>query len=248
MYITNQERPDGFGAQFQYIVWSILYAECNGNRFVYRKIKEMAHNYEKKPNFVEDLEAFMGIRTHYPSLETVEPGTEVKEYRSDEFYKQIETNINMYHTSDAFQKVKKAFYEGKQSPFDPAFAHVAVHVRRPNSHDDRKEGTTTPDAYYLTCIQALRMSKTDKPWRFHIYSQGDAAEFEVYKTPDTILHLNEDIQPTFLGMVFADALITSGSSYSYMAALLSNGIVIYKNFWHPPLATWHLVPTPYTAW
>jgi len=50
--------------------------------------------------------------------------------------------------------------------------------------------------------------------------------------------LNGDVLPTFHGMVFADALICSGSSFSYCAAFLSNGVVYYKRFWHRPADFW----------
>jgi len=39
-------------------------------------------------------------------------------------------------------------------------------------------------------------------------------------------------------MATADALIISRSSFSYLAALFSKGIVIYYPFWHQPLKEW----------
>lgn len=247
MYITNIERPDGFGAQFQGILWAILYAECNGHTFVYSDIKEMAHNYDNQPNFVQELEDFMGIKKHYPSLSTIGDAP-IQRYRSDEYYKEIEKNIAYYHATPAFQKIKQAFYDGKQNPFSPEFSHVAVHVRRSNAHDDRLTGVTTPNQYYLMCMNVVRQSPHPKPLKFHIYSQGEEKNFSDFIAPDVEIHLNGSIQETFLGMVFADVLITSGSSFSYVAGLLTNGNVIYKNFWHPPLPSWHTVMTPYREW
>ena len=42
----------------------------------------------------------------------------------------------------------------------------------------------------------------------------------------------------FNGLVFADGLITSGSSFSYIAAIFNRGIVYYKRFWHKPANHW----------
>jgi hypothetical protein len=39
-------------------------------------------------------------------------------------------------------------------------------------------------------------------------------------------------------MVFGDALVTSASSYSYCAAMLNNGVIYYKRFWHKPADFW----------
>ena len=55
---------------------------------------------------------------------------------------------------------------------------------------------------------------------------------------DIILHLNESVEDTFTAMVLADILVTSRSSFSYTAAILSEGIVYYMPFWHPPLPGW----------
>ena len=53
-----------------------------------------------------------------------------------------------------------------------------------------------------------------------------------------MLHLNDDVDNSFIGMVAADILVTSPSSLSYVAALISDGEIWYKPFWHPPLKHW----------
>ena len=73
---------------------------------------------------------------------------------------------------------------------------------------------------------------------FHIYSQGNEESFNNYKNDDTILHINEDVCKTFLGLVAANILVTSSSSFSYCAALLSDGEIYYKQFWHTPRKDW----------
>jgi len=75
---------------------------------------------------------------------------------------------------------------------------------------------------------------------FHIYSQGEDKNFEIFKAKDTILHLNEELPLTFISMVAADILVTSASSISYAAALLSDGVIYYKRFWHNPRKEWFI--------
>jgi hypothetical protein len=50
--------------------------------------------------------------------------------------------------------------------------------------------------------------------------------------------INLDPIESLKGMATADALIISRSSFSYLAALFSKGIVIYYPFWHQPLKEW----------
>ena len=52
------------------------------------------------------------------------------------------------------------------------------------------------------------------------------------------MHLNESVEDAFNGLVFADALVTSASSFSYVAAMLTDGVVYYKHFWHKPSMKW----------
>ena len=77
-----------------------------------------------------------------------------------------------------------------------------------------------------------------KPLLFHIYSQGPMEKFSCYLAEDTVLHIDEDLAPSFLAMVASDILVTSFSSLSYIAAFLNDGVVYYHPFWHPPRQKW----------
>jgi len=53
-----------------------------------------------------------------------------------------------------------------------------------------------------------------------------------------VFHLNENLFDTFTGLVAAEILVTSRSSFSYSAAILSDGEIYYQPFWHPPGEKW----------
>ena len=74
--------------------------------------------------------------------------------------------------------------------------------------------------------------------KFHIYSQGILDSFKCFESDDTVLHINEDLFSTYTGLVAGNILVTSASSLSYSAALISDGIIYYLPFWHPPLNNW----------
>lgn len=239
MYFTNDQREDGFGAQYQNILWSILYAELHDGTFLYSHILRMENPSNDSKKFVEDAVKTMNIRDKFIPANILGKLT-ILILKSPNFYNEIEQDIEKYHKSASFEKIKSYYYENKTSPFDPSSFHIAVHVRRPVAQDTRTDGANTPHSYYLSAIRIIqtRFQDIGKPLRFHIYSTDPIETFEEYKQFPVTFHLEEDTFETFRGMVFADVLVTSASSFSYVAALLSNGTIVYKPFWHPPRKHW----------
>jgi hypothetical protein len=237
MYYTNHIRDDGFGAIFQNLIFDILYVENHGDKFVYSAIPAIDHNYSGEPDFTVSLEKYMGIKDAYSPEEV----TQVEVIPFLQSYNIVQQNIDAMFNSEAFHKIRAAFYKDKVSRFDSSYMNIAVHVRRFNTRDCRTGGTDTPNSYYLDVMNKIRSKYSIdclKPLKFHIYSQGIPINFNEYVADDVVLHLNESIQDTFTDFVFADILATSQSSFSYVAAFLSSGIVYYKKFWHPPLNHW----------
>ena len=245
MNITNDLRWDGFGAQYQSIIWSIVWAECKGHTFYYSEIERMLNDTGDEKKFIQDANTLINLQTKYPPVTSAPHGSTVFALKWPYFYKEIEKNMEFFHNSDSFRRIQRSYFEGKKSPFDSEHYHVAVHIRRPVAFDVRQEGTAAPDGYYLGIMKNImnhfQYMLTDKPVQFHIYSQGTEEKFEAYKAFPAVFHLTDDTFSSFNGMVFADMLITSASSFSYTAALLSKGEVIYMPFWHPPRAHWKVL-------
>ena len=252
---TNQIRDDGFGAQLQSLLWTILWVEINNHEFVYTEIDSFHHNYENDPLFVETLNTYMAIKKNYINIKDIQDISSIKICNIPELYTSIESNIDFYHNSEAIKKFKGFFYKEKISPFDSAYFNVAIHIRRTNSHDSRALGTTVPNTYHIDIIKKICNDNPSRNIKFHIYSQGNIEDFQeivnlTYSKPNKIwlknimqtynieFHLNESVLNTFNGMIFADILTTTTSSFSYVAGLISNGIIYYKPFWHPPLSKW----------
>ena len=98
------------------------------------------------------------------------------------------------------------------------------------------ERATTPNSYYLNVMNQIRKKYVNV--LFHVYSQGNSSQFQDLVGGDVIFYLNHDIVETFIGMVAANVLVISPSSFSYVAALISEGDVYYKQFWHKPRSNW----------
>lgn len=241
-YITSAPRTDGFGAQFQNIIIDILYTyNATTNQYVFPNIASFEHNYTNDHGFTNRLIRYMNLRDHF-SIKSSDTIHTYSSFVSN--YPYFENNITQLLTSPTMNLIKSLFYADKNTPFDTAFYNVAVHIRRDNKCDSRFSGITS-DEYYLNIIKYIRANHgaDKKPLRFHIYSQcndmaSETSCKEKFTHTDTEFHLNGDVLPTFHGMVFADALVTSASSYSYCAAFLSNGVIYYKKFWHKPANNW----------
>jgi hypothetical protein len=242
MYYTTAKRGDGFGAILQNILFNILYTDYHKHTYVYTPILSIDHNYTNDFDYTKKLNEFINLANTFQCPENITP----VELDNIDTYPFVESHINELVKSNIFTTVKNAFLSNKSSPFSKEYLNVSIHIRRPNIVDERVLGADisscnryTDDTYYLNIINKLRISINDTPIRFHIYSQGNEEQFHLYKSDDTIIHLNESIQDTFLGFVYADVLVLSRSSFSYVAGFLTDATVIYDpNFWHTPLKSW----------
>jgi hypothetical protein len=237
MYYTSVQRCDGFGASFQNVLFDILYTVHHNGTYVFTPRLTIDHNYHDAPNFVKDLNDFMNLQNEFKYPEDGDK-REICSHACGATYHFVEVNRDTLFKSETMAKIQASFFANKTSPFDRRRVNVAVHVRRPNARDDRIAGSDTPDSYFLNVIEDIRRKNATKPVMFHIYSQGAREKFRSFTSDDVVLHLDESIQDTFTGLVHADILVTSASSFSYTAALLTRGVVYYKTFWHPPLDSW----------
>jgi len=235
--IVSRERNDGFGGQFQNIIFTILYAEFNNLEYVHRDITEAEHNYDNDANFITKINNCMNMRGNYPDYSTSNDAICISH---DELFANVENNIDVYAgNNEAINKIKKCFWKNKdRNVYKNNKFNIAIHIRRPNNCDNRLQGANAPDSYYLNIISILREKYKNKEILFHIYSQGNINSFDIYKNDDTIFHINEELCETFIGLVGANALVTSASSFSYTAALITDAEVYFLPFWHKPKNNW----------
>ncbi len=93
-------------------------------------------------------------------------------------------------------------------------------------------------------IPASLASVNEAIWRDRTRRRGDrlftglAPDFQAFEAEGCRLELDTDALETMKGMIEADVLIMAKSSFSYVAALLSGGTVVYEPTFNPPLSTW----------
>lgn len=236
--ITNPNRSDGFGAQFQTIIYSVIAAELQGIDFVYTPFHTMEHNYDNDPDFISKKEWLINFIGNFE----INKGDAVRVNMLD-IIKFFEANLTRCVESQSLKRIKRIFRENKDKSnyFDNNYLNIVIHIRRSNIHDNRIEGSDVQDDIFLHIIEMLRIAYASKNPLFHIHSQGHSDNFKKFNAPDIMLHLNESIEDSFTAMVLADVLVTSPSSFSYTAGILSEGDIYYIPFWHPPLPEWTTV-------
>jgi hypothetical protein len=237
-FYTTEKSRDGFGGQYQRIIQAYIYCKFHNLNFVYDKFDKVEHNYENDQEYNNKLEDLINLKNNIPSLDTNINYERLVNHNVSQYF---EKNIDKCCENEHLEIIKKCFWENKNKNFfnNDKF-NVAIQIRRENIHDGGQAGerATTPNKYYLNIMNLIRNKYKDKNILFHIYSQGIIQKFVDLSAPDVYYHLNENIIDTFIGMVASDVLVISPSSFSYAAALISDGEIYYKKFWHNPRKNW----------
>jgi hypothetical protein len=238
-YYTSIISNDGFGSQYQKILQTYIYCKIHNINFAYNKFTRVEHNYTNDPEYVDKLENLINLKANIVNVNS-EMNCEYLDYGTI-VMKFFESNIDNCSDSEHMKFIKECYWQNKDRDFfKNNKLNIAIHIRRENSHDKGVAGerATTPNSYYLNIMNKIREKYNNKDLSFHIYSQGNISSFNDLSNNDVKFYLNNDLVDTFKGLVAANVLVTSPSSLSYVAALISDGEIYYKKFWHNPKKDW----------
>lgn len=144
------------------------------------------------------------------------------------------------------EDIKSKFYSAPARKQDKLIYHkdnfnVAIHVRRGDimeNFENADENITMRfqnNQYFVQALKtALEYLKDKDNIHIYLFSQGKKEDYPEFSTvPNLHFCLDMGAQESFLHMVYADALITSKSSFSYKPALLNRKIKFCPaDFWH----------------
>lgn len=264
-FITCAGKTDGLGAQVQAIYSAQLYCLLNKVIYCHTPLNTIAHNYNNNSTFNKDAEYFFSFSHGEKNIS--EFNSTYKLINLDSFTTQTIFDILQYlfsrnpkvifnksHYHNYINKVSakytlikkqlqnKFYLHPKESviKFDKKCLQIACHIRR-GDVDSKDADRYTDNEIIFNKLNELTvvLKQLGINFRIGIFSQGEKADFG--KLQDiAALHLNGNIFDDFYNLVKADVLFMAKSSFSYSAALLSDGIVIYELFWHPPLNEWFI--------
>jgi len=122
---------------------------------------------------------------------------------------------------------------------------VAVSIRRGDVSADSYPGLFTRTEVILQTVSDVKsiLDARDITYRIDLYSNGKSGEFQDFSRFGAVVHTNPDVDVfwTMRELIEADILIVAKSSFSYYAALISDGIKIFESPGRPRL-------TPFTDW
>ena len=262
MLFTNCIRKDGFGAQYQTMIASIIYSNVHPQgEYIYSK-PDLETVYETE---ADNLHQIMNLESSFRNIYSLseEEKNKIQVLDIGHIYNFFEFNIDICLQSNYMNNIRNLYSINNKNQYTggPDGINVAIHIRRCSTHknidiqahhdgidikNSKVELLSTlsnrflPDSYYLDIIQKIKLDpQYTKPLRFYIFSEGKKEDFEQFAGVKGIkLCLNESVSDTFSNLVHADILVTSPSSFSYVAALLSTGIVYAKTFWHRNASHW----------
>jgi hypothetical protein len=145
------------------------------------------------------------------------------------------------------RKVRAASHSPATGPraAEDSALQVVMHVRRGDVDAARLRvrHRFMPDEYFILFKQLLQSSLSPGvPVAFHVHSstspEQPASSFRALTDSGFAVHLDAPMVDSWLAMMSADILVISKSSFSYVPALLSRGVVFFTPFWHMPLGHW----------
>jgi hypothetical protein len=248
--LTMKGRSDGFGAQLQALLAIIATARRLGLPFVFTPLDIQDHDM--------DMRAVSRLLDHFRRTYPPLPEHAIVQVNllNDDWTQQTDhphifsaADSILWHeqpedayTVELLHDTRAAFLEAAGSSLSlPTLSgqDIAVHIRRGDVQSRTLPGKSryVPMAFYEKLIPAL--IDRHPHHTIHVFSEGKQREFQTISGAGRVrLHLNEAAHETFIQLMTAGTLVTSRSSFSYVAALLSRGYIYYFPFWHPPSPTW----------
>jgi hypothetical protein len=152
-------------------------------------------------------------------------------------------------------------------PLIKNYINIAVHVRRGDNFIIYQPERILSDEYYINLITIISniLNKQNIQYKFTIFSERPTKKviltsehhslkgrfnenkeidenlynFDKFNNiPNLEFKINTDPIDTLEEMINADILITSISSFSYLAGLFNKNLVLYYPFWHTMLDNW----------
>ncbi len=247
--LTCAGKTDGGGAQVQAVMSVQAFCKAFGYKYVHTPFYQMEHT-SGLAEIVRWERLFNLGSGVAPASEAGHPVVPFAAYVKSPRLWFRETIVAVEHLHDftdrcpaaylAIQDALRRKFAGSPVPKPDKCLTIAVHIRR-------GDVTATAQSRRFTDgnVIALRLSKYHRACdeagcshRTVICSQGRPDDFPELAALGCEFRLNDDPLDSLNQLVQADILLMAKSSYSYVAGILSTGVVVYEPFWHSPLPNW----------
>lgn len=248
--IVPESRTDGGGAQINAIMSIRAFCKALKINYIHCPIKSIEHASDH--NRAIDWENKFNLGYGAPSIQDV--NCRVIHYKDivSNFFSLRNFIVEIPHSHnfcdnhmDSYEKIIPEFkhaYRGdlKLNHQNLHYISIAAHIRRGDvSKSKNSIRYTSDEAIISRLIEIQRICHSiNLQTKITIYSEGHSSDFKVFLSHNFELALNETPLDTLHDLMTADVLLLAKSSFSYIAGLLSDGIVLYDDHWRQKKESW----------
>jgi hypothetical protein len=256
--ITCSRTNDGPGALAHGQASVLLFARSHGLTYLHQPMRVVGHNYDGTPGWDDMCDRFFAVGLGEVPLSEVEldPSKIVRvqdptgiDLAPDTTYDVTYCHLFSTPYPDRYDLIRRSlrekFCRANDLPVNVPRTKkltIAVHVRRGDITPSVKERyTPTADiarhlAWTLDAVKSAGLEH-----RTCVFSQETPSELSPLQDLGAELYLHGPFRDAYTAMVQADILLTAKSSFSYLAGLMSRGIVLHGPGHRKPPSDWILL-------
>lgn len=228
---------EGAGSQALMMMYAITFARTCGLTYVHTPFARIAHADRPMEKWVEAWEAQFNFGAGEIVADKDDP--DIADFAANcPAILHCFGAEDVVHASSAILPDLRRKYWLNKTPRACGPLTICLHIRRGDVTKDHEFWTSTSViARTVSRIKSI-LDCHSFSYRMRAFSQGEHADFIELSSLGVELFLNADPVGTMQELVEADILITAKSTFSYMAALLSDGIIMSEAVSYPPLDSW----------
>jgi hypothetical protein len=254
--VTCRGRSDGAGQQAIAVVSAMMLARYAGCRYCHTPFARMSHAEGSREDWAARWERFFNLgdgEAPVPlgaELVTLSAVVADPAAHADRPVVVAEPVFHLPHEAaaaagESLRADLRARYW--RSPKDAIASHrapsgltIAIHLRRGDVDATRNAHRYVRDEDALRQIARLRqaLAPFGQPLTLNLYSEGEAGDFAAFAEAGCALHIGGDAFETLHNLAIADFLMGASSNFSYIAALISRGIMLDSRARRVPLSDW----------
>lgn len=240
-YVTcDGFKSEGVGSQVLMTMNSIAFARASGLKYLHTPLKKTDHADRPMQEWITAWEDLFNLGD-----EELMAGQERNVVNFAWNYLDLAQcfRVDLDHgLLDIIPELRRKYYKNKLPRTNHSVV-IGIHLRRPTPLEKwgEEHWLWTPADAVLRVASTARsiIEVLDKVCTIRVFSQGDDVEFTPFRHIGAELHLNADAVWTMQELIESDVMILAkGSSFSYVAAIICDGIKLYQPGADCPLGDW----------
>lgn len=229
---SRSRREEGAGCQARRAMSAITLSRILDISYVHTPFSEIAHADRPMDAWAEAWEEHFNLGA----------GEEIAQGHGEEydFNGELLACFGVMNTlailNSSYKEFQYKYYINKEKRLNADIA-VSVHVRRGDV--SKASGFYTEDSYVCNTISQLKQVLNERgiKYQLKLFSEGEVGDFEAFKSLGVELLISFDPLSTMRELIEADILVMGKGHFSYVAAIISDGIVLCENGTRP-LKNW----------